>query len=117
MTDSNAIHSTITKQPNPTKFSDLEPKASSKDEFLKSFTNSKLRKNAKKKIAQLLAYAYTVTLEAQSMGMDDCFRHNEPVSMPKSDFWAWYEREYSDMVIMLTVQDGVFSGYSEKGSY
>ena len=69
MTDSNAIHSTITKQPNPTKFSDLEPKASSKDEFLKSFTNSKLRKNAKKKIAQLLAYAYTVTLETQWVWM------------------------------------------------
>lgn len=36
MTNSNAIHSTITKQPKPTKFSDLEPKAASKDEFLKS---------------------------------------------------------------------------------
>ncbi|HHC7333932.1 TPA: DUF3560 domain-containing protein [Vibrio parahaemolyticus] len=109
MTDSNVICSTITKQPKPTKFSDLEPKTSSKDEFLKSFTSRKLRKNAKKKIAQLLAYADTVTLETQSMGMDDCFRHNEPVSMPKSDFWAWYEREYSDMVIMLTVQDGVLT--------
>ncbi|MCQ9090999.1 hypothetical protein [Vibrio alginolyticus] len=31
MTDSNAIHSTITKQPKPTTFSDVEPKASSKD--------------------------------------------------------------------------------------
>ncbi|MFZ3538389.1 DUF3560 domain-containing protein, partial [Vibrio harveyi] len=29
--------------------------------------------------------------------------------MPKSDFWAWYEREYSDMVIMLTVQNGVLT--------
>ena len=109
MTDSNAIHSTITKQPEPTKFSNLESKAASKDEFLKSFTGGKLRKNAKKKIAQLLAYADTVTLKTQSMGMDDCYRSNEPVSMPKSDFWAWYEREYSDMVIMLTVQDGVLT--------
>ncbi|MGL1254011.1 hypothetical protein ACSTLX_19670, partial [Vibrio parahaemolyticus] len=33
MTDSNAIHSTITKQPKPTTFSDVEPKAASKDEF------------------------------------------------------------------------------------
>ena len=32
MTDSNAIHSTITKQPEPTKFSNLESKAASKDE-------------------------------------------------------------------------------------
>ncbi len=109
MTDSTAMHSTITNQPEPTKFSDLEPKASSKDEFLKSFTSGKLRKNAKKKIAQLLAYADSVTLKTQSMGMDDCFRHNEPVSMPKADFWAWYEREYSDMVIYVTVQDGVLT--------
>ena len=109
MTDSNVICSTITKQPKPTKFSDLEPKTSSKGEFLKSFTSGKLRKNAKKKIAQLLDYADTVTLKTQSMGMDDCFRHNEPELMPKSDFWAWYEREYSDMVIMLTVQNGVLT--------
>ncbi|GBK97870.1 hypothetical protein VH1709_contig00012-0022 [Vibrio harveyi] len=107
MTDSNVICSTITKQPKPTKFSDLEPKTSSKDEFLKSFTGGKLRKNAKKKIAQLLAYADTVTLETQSMGMDDCFRHNEPVPMPKIDFWAWYEENYSEMVVLLTVRDGV----------
>ncbi len=109
MTDSNATHSTITKPSKPTKFLDLEPQASSKDEFLKSFTNGKLRKNAKKKIAQLLDYADTVTLKTQSMGLDDCFRQNEPVTMPKSDFWAWYEREYSDMVIYLTVQDGVLT--------
>ncbi|AWG82243.1 hypothetical protein [Vibrio parahaemolyticus] len=32
MTDSNIPHSTITKRPKPTKFSDLEPKAASKDE-------------------------------------------------------------------------------------
>ncbi|MCG9702508.1 hypothetical protein L1D19_20780 [Vibrio natriegens] len=32
MTDSNAIHSTITKQPKPTTFSDVEPKAASKDD-------------------------------------------------------------------------------------
>ncbi|HHC7296390.1 TPA: DNA repair protein RadC [Vibrio campbellii] len=46
MTDSNVIHSTITKQPEPTKFSNLESKAATKDEFLKSFTGHKLRKNA-----------------------------------------------------------------------
>jgi DNA repair protein RadC len=109
MTDSNVICSTITKQPESTKFSNLESKAASKDEFLKSFTGHKLRKNAKKKIARLLAYADTVTLKTQSMGMDDCYRSNEPVSMPKEEFWAWYEREYSDMVIMLTVQGDVLT--------
>ena len=35
MTDSNVIRSTITKQPEPTKFSNLESKAASKDEFFK----------------------------------------------------------------------------------
>ncbi|MCR9941900.1 hypothetical protein [Vibrio owensii] len=38
MTDSNVIRSTITKQPESTKFSNLESKAASKDEFLKSST-------------------------------------------------------------------------------
>ncbi|EGQ9133159.1 hypothetical protein GA069_25515 [Vibrio parahaemolyticus] len=37
MTDSNAIHSTITKQPKPTTFSDVEPKAASKDEVVNYF--------------------------------------------------------------------------------
>ncbi|HDM8055573.1 hypothetical protein [Vibrio harveyi] len=35
MTDSNVIRSTITKQPEPTKFSNLESKAASKDEAFK----------------------------------------------------------------------------------
>lgn len=35
MTDSNVIRSTITKQPEPTKFSNLESKTASKDEFFK----------------------------------------------------------------------------------
>ncbi len=35
MTDSNVIRSTITKQPEPTKSSNLESKAASKDEFFK----------------------------------------------------------------------------------
>lgn len=109
MTDSNAIHSTITKPSQATSVSSLDLSGSNKNEFLKSFTSGKLRKNAKKKIAQLLSYADTVTLKTQSMGLDDCFRHNEPESMPKADFWAWYEREYSDMVIYLTVQDGVLT--------
>ncbi|CAH1598110.1 MPN domain-containing protein [Vibrio owensii] len=107
MTDSNVIRSTITKQPESTKFSNLESKAASKDEFLKSFTGHKLRKNAKKKIAQLLAYADTVMLKTQSMGMDDCFRHNEPIAMAKEDFFAWYNKEYSSMVIYLNIKEGV----------
>ncbi len=36
MTDSIAIHSTITKQPKTTTFSDVEPKAASKDEVFSS---------------------------------------------------------------------------------
>ena len=36
MTDSNVIRSTITKQPEPTKSSNLESKAASKDEFFKT---------------------------------------------------------------------------------
>ncbi|HFI9378451.1 hypothetical protein [Vibrio parahaemolyticus] len=81
--------------------------SSLKREFLNSFTSHKLRKNAKEKITQLLAYADSVTLKTQSMGMDDCFRSNAPQNMPKAAFWQWYEDNYSEMVIKLTVREGV----------
>ncbi|CAH1532867.1 conserved hypothetical protein [Vibrio jasicida] len=43
MTDSNVIRSTITKQPEPTKFSNLESKAASKDEVFKVAVGSDVR--------------------------------------------------------------------------
>ncbi|MGR5139899.1 hypothetical protein [Vibrio jasicida] len=43
MTDSNVIRSTITKQPEPTKFSNLESKAASKDEVFKVAMGSDVR--------------------------------------------------------------------------
>ena len=45
MTDSNVIRSTITKQPEPTKFSNLESKAASKDEVFKVAMGSDVRPN------------------------------------------------------------------------
>ena len=82
---------------------------SNKNEFLKSFENGKLRKNAKKKIQALLDMADTVTLCTQSMGMDDCWNQNEPTALDKSKFWGWYEENYRDLVIYLTVRDGVLT--------
>ncbi len=43
MTDSNVIRSTITKQPKATKFSNLESKAASKDEFFNVAKGSDIR--------------------------------------------------------------------------
>ena len=43
MTDSNAIRSTITKQSKATKFSNLESKAASKDEFFNVAKGSDIR--------------------------------------------------------------------------
>ncbi|CAH1540192.1 hypothetical protein LCE44_13880 [Vibrio harveyi] len=43
MTDSNVIRSTITKQPEPTKFSNLESNAASKDEVFKVAMGSDVR--------------------------------------------------------------------------
>ncbi|MFH0270585.1 hypothetical protein [Vibrio jasicida] len=43
MTDSNVICSTITKQPEPTKFSNLESKTASKDEVFKVAMGSDVR--------------------------------------------------------------------------
>ncbi|NOI35729.1 DUF3560 domain-containing protein [Vibrio cyclitrophicus] len=106
MTDSILNPSTASNVQSATNVSPFEPSGSSKNEFLKRFTGHKLRKNAKAKIAKLLEYADTLILKTQSMGMDDCFRSNEPVTMDKSEFWDWYEKSYSDMVILLTIREG-----------
>lgn len=82
-------------------------KSKEKQDFLTSFKAGKLRKNAKAKIAKLLGFADSLILKTQSMGMDDCYRSNEPVTMDKTDFWGWYEKNYRDMVIFLTVHEGV----------
>lgn len=106
MTDSILNPSTASNVQSATNVSPFEPSGSSKNEFLKRFTGHKLRKNAKAKITKLLEYADTLILKTQSMGMDDCFRSNEPVTMDKSEFWDWYEKNYSDMVILLTIREG-----------
>ena len=107
MTDSILNPSTASNGQSATNVSPFEQSGSSKNEFLKSFSGHKLRKNAKAKIAKLLEYADSLILKTQSMGMDDCFRSNEPVTMDKSEFWDWYEKNYSDMVILLTIREGV----------
>lgn len=106
MTDSILNPSTAPNVQSATNVSPFEPSGSSKNEFLKRFTGHKLRKNAKAKIAKLLEYADTLILKTQSMGMDDCFRSNEPVTMDTAEFWDWYEKNYSDMVILLTIREG-----------
>ncbi|PMG96817.1 DUF3560 domain-containing protein [Vibrio lentus] len=106
MTDSILNPSTASNVQSATNVSPFEPSGSSKNEFLKRFSGHKLRKNAKAKITKLLEYADTLILKTQSMGMDDCFRSNEPVTMDKSEFWDWYEKNYSDMVILLTIREG-----------
>ncbi|WP_174844524.1 hypothetical protein [Vibrio alginolyticus] len=103
MTDSNAIHS---KQPKPTTFSDVEPKAASKDEVANHFKAGRLRKNAKKQIELLLSLATKIEYRSQSMGMDDCWDANEPQIVDVDFFWSWYEKEYSDLDIYVSMQDG-----------
>lgn len=107
MTYSAMNNPTITNSDKATKHSSLEPKASPKNEFLKSFSSGKLRKNAKKKIQKLLDCADSLVLKTQSMGLDDCWNANDPIQFDKANFWTWFDKEYSNMVIFLTVRDGV----------
>ncbi len=107
MTHSATNKPTITNSGKATKHSGLEPKASPKNEFLKSFSSGKLRKNAKKKIQKLLDCADSLVLKTQSMGLDDCWNANNPIQFDKANFWKWFEKEYREMVIFLTVHDGV----------
>lgn len=75
--------------------------------FLSSFSSGKLRKNAKAKITRLLELADALTLETQSRDVDGSFDANPSQNYDKANFWAWYESAYSNLVIYLTVRDGV----------
>ncbi|HGF7522219.1 TPA: DUF3560 domain-containing protein [Vibrio cholerae] len=82
---------------------------SKKNEFLSAFKGGKLRKNSRNKIQMMLDFADSLVLKTQSMGIDDCWNANEPRSLDKADFWEWFENNYSDMVIFLTVRNGFLS--------
>ncbi|MEZ8107402.1 DUF3560 domain-containing protein, partial [Vibrio cortegadensis] len=87
----------------------LPVKSTKKNEFLMSFKAGKLRKNAKKMIQKLLDHADTLTLKTQSMGLDDCWNANAPQAYDKADFWTWFDKNYSDMVIFLKLRDGILT--------
>ncbi|WP_341509445.1 DUF3560 domain-containing protein [Photobacterium damselae subsp. damselae] len=80
-----------------------------KNDILKSLKVNNLRKNSKIKIQQLLDASTKIILQTQTMGMDDCFRHNEPQNMPKADFWSWYNDNYADMTIRIERTNDVVS--------
>ncbi|MUK41524.1 DUF3560 domain-containing protein [Aliivibrio fischeri] len=109
MTHSTAINSTITKETEATNVSPFEQSGSNKNEFLKSFSSGKLRKNAKKIIQKLLDNASTMTLVTQSMDMSDCWERNEPKTINQEEFWAWYDKEYSELTTRLVIKDGVLT--------
>ena len=107
MTNSTANHSTITNQLKATNVSPLEQSGSNKNEILNSFKAGKLRKNARNKIAALLSVATCITLQTQSMGLDDCFDYNEPKVIDIVGFWAWYEKKYNNLDVYINAIDGV----------
>ncbi len=106
MTDSNVIHSTTTKPSQATSVSSLDLSGSNKNEMGHTFKDGKLRKNAKNKIELLLSMATKIEYKTQSMGMDDCWNANEPQIVDEDFFWTWYEKEYSELTIYVSVRDG-----------
>ncbi|MGF1804337.1 hypothetical protein L4C31_03695 [Aliivibrio sifiae] len=106
MTHSIAINSTITKETKATNVSSFEQSGVLKNEFLKSFSSGKLRKNAKKKIQQLLDCASSIELITQSKQFNGCYESHEPVVLDQVEFWAWYEEKYGYLDISLRNQDG-----------
>lgn len=110
MTHSLQSQPTLTNQTEATNVSPLDKSGSSKKNvILSGFKAGKLRKNAKQKIASLLSVATGIEFCSQSMGMDDCYRSNAPVIVDADYFWTWYEKEYSELTIYLTVFDGVLT--------
>ncbi|MGF1804336.1 DUF3560 domain-containing protein [Aliivibrio sifiae] len=109
MTHSTATNSTITKETKATNVSSFEQSGVLKNEFLKSFSSGKLRKNAKKIIQQLVDCASTMTLITQSMDVSDYWERNEPQEMTQDMFWAWYDKEYQELSIRLSLTEGVLT--------
>ncbi len=68
-------------------------------------TTIRIRKNASKKIAALLANATTYKKETHSMRMDDCMESNGFVSINSDEFQAWFSENYGDMRIHATYDE------------
>ncbi|WP_305840021.1 DUF3560 domain-containing protein [Photobacterium leiognathi] len=109
MTYSADNHSTISNQIEATNVSPLEQSGSNKNEILNSLKAGKLRKNAKNKIAALLSAATYIEFRSQSMGMDDCWNSNEPRAISVTEFWTWYDKEYSELNIWVDCKEGKVS--------
>jgi hypothetical protein len=102
MTDYTTHTQTLTNGNNATIVSPIDPSGSPKNELLKSFKSGKFRKNAKKKIADLLSIATQIELQTQSMNYyDDTYDYNEAKLITIDEFWAWYEEKYDHLDIYL----------------
>ncbi|MFC1502801.1 DUF3560 domain-containing protein [Pseudomonadota bacterium] len=100
MTHSNTITPTITNPSEATSVSPLEQSGSPK---MKGFKSGKIRKNATKQIASLLAMATRITMETHSMGLDDCSRSNGEfeIDVVRVNEWMAKDSNYSDMRVRL----------------
>ena len=69
---------------------------------------TKIRKNASKKIAGLIAESTYIMLETQSMGLDDCFRSNGETEVDVDYVNDFMQRNYADLYVRLyTDENGV----------
>ena len=107
MIDFTAHTQTLSNDSNATIVSPIEQSGSPKNELLKSLKAGKLRKNAKKKIADLLVIATEIELQTQSMNYyDDTYDYNKPKILTISEFWVWYEENYKDLEVYLNGKKG-----------
>ncbi|CAH1606242.1 conserved hypothetical protein [Vibrio jasicida] len=85
MTGSNVIRSTITKQPEPTKFSNLESKAASKDEVFKVAVGSDVRPSelANAGLAMKVFRFYPADLEEVAKRLSDFVVTDESTACEK----------------------------------
>ena len=79
-----------------------------KNSILSSIKEGKIRKNAKAKISALLEAATCITLIEKKSNVDDSTTDFDS-AIDKAAFWAWYEENYLDLVILASANNGVIT--------
>ena len=79
-----------------------------KNSILSSIKEGKIRKNAKAKISALLEAATCITLIEKKSNVDDSYTDFDS-TLDKAGFWAWYDKNYTDLVILVSADNGVIT--------
>lgn len=76
-------------------------------------TTQRIRKNASKKINELLNKAYYFEMESHSMGLDDCMNSNSYTTVSRDDVDRFMDTCYGDLIVELKTDKNLKPVYLE----